>query len=214
MQKRPNPDYPYVLSYLGLRRCIGVIGISLPFVLVFGKMLFESPGLLPSLSAYYYTVMRDVLVGALSATAVFLLSYRFDRLSDIAGDIAGISALGIAFLPTPPAVGATQHQMLIGYAHSIFSGVFFLSLAFFALVLFQRTDPGQKVTPQKHMSNTIYQVAGIVILVSVALAIADLFLQNIRPLQALDPGLWLESLAIFAFGVAWFVKGKTILQDV
>lgn len=214
MQKPLNPDYPYVLSYLGLRRCIGVIGISLPFVLVFGKMLFESPGILPSISAYYYTVMRDVLVGSLSASAVFLLSYRFDRLSDIAGDVAGIAALGVALFPTPPAVGATHHQVLIGYAHSVFSGVFFLTLAFFALVLFQRTDPGCVVTPQKRMSNTIYLVTGLVILASVALEVADLFLQNIRPLQALDPGFWLESLALLAFGVAWFVKGRTILRDV
>ncbi len=209
----PNPAYPYAISYLGLRRCIGIIGITLPFVLVFGKMLLESPGLLPSISAYYYSVMRDVFVGSLCAAGVFLLSYRFDLADDIAADIAGISAIGVALFPTPPAVGATERQIIIGVVHSVFSAGFFLALAFFALVLFRRTDPNQQPTPQKTQRNTVYLICGIVIVVCFALEILDLFLQNNRALQALDPGLWLESLSIFAFGIAWFIKGETILKD-
>jgi hypothetical protein len=30
---------------------------------------------------------------------------------------------------------------------------------------------------------------------------------------AVHPVFWLESLAIEAFGVAWFVKGRTLLTD-
>jgi len=208
-----NPTYPYVLSYLGLRRCIGIIGITLPFVLIFGKWLFEGPGILPSISAYYYSVMRDVFVGSLCAVGVFLLSYRFDLLSDIAGDVAGIAAIGAAFFPTPPAAGATQHQIMIGYAHSIFTALFFAALAFFALVLFPRLDPGKQLTEQKKARNAIYRACGIVILVCIALSIADLFLHSVQWLQALNPGFWLETLAILVFGLAWFIKGKTILQD-
>jgi hypothetical protein len=51
-QDSPCPEYyPYVLSYLGLRKSIGIIGIALPFVLIVGKILLESPGILPSISA-------------------------------------------------------------------------------------------------------------------------------------------------------------------
>ena len=70
MQAQQKSDYPYVLSYLDLRRWVGTIGIALPFVLIFGKLIFEGGGLLPSISAYYYSVMRDVFVGSLAAVAV------------------------------------------------------------------------------------------------------------------------------------------------
>jgi hypothetical protein len=32
-------------------------------------------------------------------------------------------------------------------------------------------------------------------------------------IAALDPVFWLESIAVFAFGVSWFVKGEGILED-
>ena len=44
-----------VLSYLGLRRAIGVLALCLPFVLVIGKILLQSPGIEASISGYYYT---------------------------------------------------------------------------------------------------------------------------------------------------------------
>jgi hypothetical protein len=212
-QTSSNPQYPYVLSYLGLRRCIGIIGITLPFVLIFGKWFFESPGILPSISAYYYSVMRDVFVGSLCAAGVFLLSYRFDLASDLTGDLAGIAAIGSAFFPTSPTTGATDHQIMIGIAHSVFSALFFASLAFFALVLFPRLDPGKQLTPQKQTRNTIYRLCGVIILLCIALSLGDLFLHTNQQLQALNPGFWLETIAILAFGVAWFIKGETLLQD-
>jgi hypothetical protein len=197
-----------------LRRSIGIIGLALPFVLAFGKILLESPGLLPSISAYYYSVMRDVFVGAMCATGVFLLSYRYSRLDDIAGDIAGIAAFGIAFFPGAPAKGATEQQMIIGKVHLGFAAVFFLTLAFFALVLFQRLDWNKQLTPEKLQRNGVYRASGIAMLVFFALLLVDLlFLQDNQGFQSLNPGFWLESLAIFAFGIAWFVKGETLMKD-
>lgn len=52
-----NQDNSLVLSYLGLRKAIGIIGISLPFVLAGGRMFLEEWGILSSISAYYYSVM-------------------------------------------------------------------------------------------------------------------------------------------------------------
>jgi len=46
-------------------------------VLILGKILyFRDPGIQDSISSYYYTDMRDVLVGSLCAIGVFLWSYR------------------------------------------------------------------------------------------------------------------------------------------
>ena len=65
-----------VLSYLELRKAVGIIGFALPFVLAFGKDLLQGPGIEGSISGYYYTDMRNVLVGSLCAIGVFLLSCR------------------------------------------------------------------------------------------------------------------------------------------
>jgi hypothetical protein len=32
-------------------------------------------------------------------------------------------------------------------------------------------------------------------------------------LSALRPVFWLESLALWAFGVSWFIKGETLFKD-
>lgn len=214
MQARPDTHVKgsLVMSYLGLRRSVGVIGIALPIVLAVGKMLFESPGLLDTLSAYYYSVMRDVWVGSLSATAVFLFSYRYGRQDAIAGALAGVCALGVAFFPAPPVMATTQ-QMIIGVVHWTLSVIFFLTLAYFALVLFRKTDPNKQPTPQKLQRNQVYLVSGIVILAALALLGLISLLPGVAWLQAIHPVFWLESLAIWAFGVAWFVKGETILKD-
>ncbi|MFD6072007.1 DUF998 domain-containing protein, partial [Amycolatopsis lurida] len=42
-----------VHNYLFLRRAIGFLGIGLPFVLVFGKLVVDGGGLLNSISGYY-----------------------------------------------------------------------------------------------------------------------------------------------------------------
>jgi magnesium-transporting ATPase (P-type) len=213
MYATSDPQRFLVLSYLGLRKMIGIIGIMLPLVLVLGRMIFESPGILDSISAYYYSVMRDVFVGSLCAVAVFLLSYRYDWLDDIAGDFAGVCAIGVAFFPTAPDVGATEQQVVIGELHLLFAACFFLTLAFFALVLFRKTDQQKKPTRQKQWRNMVYLFCGLAILVCIALLVLAQFLRGNPQLQPLHPVFWLESLAIMAFGIAWFVKGETILKD-
>ncbi len=66
-----------VISYRAIRKAIGIIGLLLPIALIEGKMYyFHDPGIQGSISSYYYTGMRDVLVGSLWAIGVFLFSYR------------------------------------------------------------------------------------------------------------------------------------------
>ena len=97
MNPQSSVDDSLVLSYLGLRKAIGLIGMTLPFVLAFGKVAFESPGLQSSVSAYYYTVMRDVFVGSMCALAVFFMSYRgYEPQDALAGKLTCVFALAHA----------------------------------------------------------------------------------------------------------------------
>jgi hypothetical protein len=212
MQATPNTQRSLVLGYLGLRRMIGIIGIMLPIVLIFGRMIFESPGIKDSISVYYYSVMRDIFVGSLWAIAVFLFSYRYDSWDDLLGDVAGAAAICVAIFPTAPDLGATELQMIIGWVHLLFAVCFFITLAIFALWLFRKTSPDGP-TPKKRQRNKVYFVCGSAIVLCLLLIVLVQLLPRYPWLQALHPVFWFESLAIWAFGIAWFVKGETILKD-
>jgi len=208
------PNDSLVVSYLALRKCIGVIGIALPFALALGHVLAGGAGIVSSVSGYYWTAMRDVLVGALSAIAVFLLSYRgYEQADDVAGDLACVLALGVALCPTAPPVGASATQLLVGKLHFAFAAGLFLVLAFFSLVLFRKTDPTRTPTPRKLQRNVVYTVCGYVILACVALAAVVSLFADDAPVKRLRPVFWLEALAVVAFGVSWLTKGEAILGD-
>lgn len=209
----PDQDDSLVMSYLDLRKAVGIIGMALPFVLVFGKFVLQGGGIQNSMSAYYYTIMRDVFVGSLCSIAVFLGAYRgYERADSIAGNLACVFALGTALFPTGPE-NATAHQIIIGNFHGFFALSLFLTLAFFALVLFRKTDPSRPPTPQKIKRNIVYTAAGYTILACIALVIIVQFLPKNLPVFNLVPIFWLEALAIFSFGVSWLVKGEAILKD-
>ncbi|MGV9362434.1 DUF998 domain-containing protein [Amycolatopsis sp. NPDC003731] len=197
-----SPQTTLVHSYLFLRRAIGLIGLALPFVLILGKQLVQGGDLLGSLSSYYYTDLRDVLVGAMCAVGVFLLAYYgHDYVDNIASTVAGLGAIGLALFPTTPGHDVTGWDRTVGVLHLAFAAVFFLSLAYFCLRLF----PHDGEQPEKF--GALYRVCGGVILACLVLIALAKYL-GLTP--DLHPALWLEAVAVEAFGVAWAVKGGTL----
>lgn len=215
MSNKLPPNQTLVLSYMGLRKVIGVVAVGLPFVLAIGHVLWQQQwGLKDSISSYYYTEMRDVLVGSLCAIAVFLMSYRgYDRRDDIAGNIACVFALGVAFFPGVPDASPTEAEKMIGHIHLASATGFFLTLSYFALVLFRKTDPAKPLTDRKRYRNRVYTVCGYAMLACMVVLAATRFLPHDSAYRALDPVFWFEALAIVAFGVSWFTKGEGILSD-
>jgi hypothetical protein len=216
METRPPGPSALVISYLDLRKFVGYLGIALPFVLAFGAMLLHGAGIERSISSYYHTGMRDVFVGTLCAIAVFLLSYRgYERRDDVAGDLACIFAVGVALVPTTPPGEASRMDRLVGALHLALAAAFFLTLAYFSLCLFTKTDPTRAPTPRKRQRNAVYRACGYTMLGALAL----IALQAVLPgglaehVERLDPMFWLEALAIVAFGISWLTKGEAILKD-
>ncbi len=197
-----SPQNTLVHSYLFLRRAIGLIGLALPLVLILGKQLVQGGALLGSLSSYYYTDLRDVLVGAMCAVGVFLLAYYgHDSIDNIASTVAGLGAIGLGLFPTTPDHDVTSWDRTAGVLHLAFAAVFFLSLAYFCLRLF----PHDGEQPEKF--GALYRVCGGVILACLVLIAGAKYL-GLTP--DLHPALWLEAIAVEAFGVAWLVKGGTL----
>ena len=211
----PRAKNPIVLSYLALRRAVGAVALALPFVLALPWWVLRDHIIESSISGYYYTGMRNILVGSLCAIAMFMFCCRgYDRKDEIAGILSSIFALGVAFFPNSPDTGATPLQIQVGIAHYVFAAMLFLTLAYFCLVLFKMTAADKSLTPQKRQRNVVYTLCGWVILVSIGLIVLLKSILGVRHLfGSVGPVLCFETTSMIAFGIAWLVKGETFLKD-
>lgn len=197
-----------LVSYLTLRRVVGILGILLPVLLVVVSSLAHSRlEIQDSISNYYGTEMRDIFVGVLFVVGLFLFAYRgYERKDDIAGDLACLFALGVALFPSTSASQAIQT------VHFISAAALFIVLSYFSLFLFTKTDK-DVLPPPKKRRNVIYKICGVIMLVCiVSIALYYALLQN-TSVAAIKPVFWLESLALWVFGISWLIKGETLLKD-
>lgn len=197
-----EPDV--IVSYLTLRRVIGVLGVTLPLLLLLWGLLLSGT-IQESISDYYSLRTRDVLVGVLFAISWFLFTYRgYERQDNIAGNLACFFALGVALFPN----SGEPWEKVIHFASA--TGLF-LVLAFFCLFLF--TKSGGSPTPRKKIRNRIYVICGVTILVCIGLVGVAFLLPEASPAAQIKPVFWLESSVLWAFGISWFVKGETLWRD-
>ncbi|MEV1288775.1 DUF998 domain-containing protein [Micromonospora sp. NPDC049679] len=201
-----------------LRLGIGAVGIALPIVLTFGNALLTGERtLLDSISAYYYTDMRDVFVGSMCAIGVFLICYRYERLDDLLSTIAGVLAIAVALFPVAPTVPPgtlSSTDITIGRVHQVCAAALFVLLAIFCIFLFPRARSARaRAMPEKRgPRNAIYYACGGIILGAITLAVASNALpQPTR--DTLKPLFWCEVVAVFAFGAAWLIKGEALYRD-
>jgi hypothetical protein len=208
-----------VVSYLSIRRGIGMIGFALPLILGPIGWLFFGIEIQDNMSSYYHTALRDVFVGALCAIGIFLYCYEgYDWIESWTGNLGCISALGVALFPLDPNSDPLYQRSIVGYLHTFFGGAFFLTLAFYSLYHFpRRPDPNAEISSRDAERNFVYRSSGIVILLSMLMMGAYLF--AIPPeLKAIcnDYNLlfWLEWIAVWAFASAWLTKGHAIFAEI
>lgn len=215
-----DPNNEFVVSYLRLRQMIGWIGLLMPISVRVIAYLVQHIASTESISAYYYTGTRDIFVSTLVLVGILLACYRtpawYDSLLAI---VAGAAAIGIALFPMEPQFakeliakypllgqpGCYTIRGFLGF-HFIFVTTFFtlaFILVFFRFSAFTPAVP----TAQKITRNKIYRICGVVMLLSF---IAIGILAATKEGQSI---FWPETLAVIAFGVAWLVKGQTVLKD-
>lgn len=201
------------VSYLFLRRAVGLIGSLLPIALPLGYSATTGHWrLLPSVSSYYYTDMRNPFVGALCAVGVFLICYRYQHWDDLLSSLAGACAIGVAMCPPVPP-NPSGLARTAGVLHVVFAALFLVAMALMCLFLFTRSDMPEGERPQpKNMRNAIYRTCAVVVLAFTALAgLASFAPQSF--IDAAHPLFWCEAIATFAFGFAWWIKGQTLFRD-
>ncbi len=212
-----------VMSYHRVRTALGLLGISLPLVLILGGLGADGR-IEPTISDFFHTKLRDIYVGTLSAIGIFLISYRGYRKGDdemlsdnIIATIAGLAAFGLAFFPNANGGSEveTLTQAVLGQntamnIHFVSGSVFFLCLALFCYVKFPK---GAQPARQR-----IYRICGHVIIASLAGLIVGSYLKMSGPepirTMVLDWRLifWAEAIGIWAFALSWLVKGKADLM--
>ena len=215
-----NRNESLIISYLTMRRLIGILGMALPIIVVVGGFLQNEFVIEGSISGYYYTNMRDFFVGILCVVGLFLASYKgYEKIDSVVAMTSGMSAFGMVIFPTGMFTGKSVNvgmfllpDNISGYIHLTFGAIFFLSLAYNSLFLFTRRHPGV-MGKEKKRRNVIYRVCGVVMIVTILGIIIYTFFLKDTYLAKFNPVLMLESIALLAFGISWIVKGNTLFKD-
>lgn len=220
-QKNEDPGQHLVISYLGLRKAVGVLGVLLPVALAIGMVLFSDCNAIQnSISDYYYTVMGNVFVGVLCAVGLFMYSYKgYDKKDKISAKLAALFAITVAFSPTfgpnnqsPCNYLHRNSSTWVSTLHDISAISFFLTLAYFSLFLFTKTSG--ELTKQKKMRNRIYKLCGYTIVSCILLLLLYFKIPALQSaLKGYKPVFVMESIALWAFGLSWLTKGEFLLKD-
>jgi hypothetical protein len=203
-----------------------LVGFALPVVIVLSGFI-DFGSVLDSLSDYIGARNKEVSVVMLLIVAWCLIKYKgYDFIDNFVGKLAGLFALGVLFFPN--STGGWQSVV-----HFVSATGLFLVFAFMCLFLFTKTkdsppnnlwhtitsfrfglirsdEPGME---RKKIRNKVYVACGISMLISMLVTILyNLFWQD-TGMSVIKPVLMFEWLMIWAFAIAWMVKGQIILSD-
>jgi tetrahydromethanopterin S-methyltransferase subunit D len=188
-------------TYFTLRWGTALLGLALPLVLWIGGLLGGQP-LQGSISAYYYTGMRDEFVGVLAAVGALLVVYRgYTRLEDVALDLAGAFLVGVALVPMGQGSGLSLH--------GAFAVLFFLCIAY--VCLFRAGDTLELVSDPalRRRYRAIYRAVGALLVASPLAAIGLSFL--LLPSAPWKSVVFLaEAAGVWVFAAYWIAKSAEV----
>lgn len=178
---------------------IGVIAMLLPFVLIYGAPVSSAGSyVLASLSEYYYSPMRNILVGVLCVLGTLLILQVGDNVVDgWLTSLAGASCIGVALFPVHPAGRASGNAQVVGICHDLFILIMFIALGIIT-IRFAASERGDRLARVTHLA------CGYGIFAFLVLAEASAFL----PANNVPVLLSGETAALTVAGVSWFVRGR------
>ena len=209
----------YMRPYYALRKAVGILGVALPFILLFTSLL-STCEVFPSVSKYYHynDFTRNIFVAILSIIGIFLFFYvGYDRRDNILGNVASFFALATAFIPTTE-INNEEMFSIRGAIHISCAIGFFICLIIFAYSQFTQTTPGTKPSQEKLKRNRIYRWCAYIMAIpglgAVVLFCIGLGVPSVKIFMQKTPFLYIvETIMLIAFGVAWLVKGDALFRD-
>jgi membrane-associated HD superfamily phosphohydrolase len=220
---------PWLNKQDDLRKCVGILGVLLPVLLLFYLLLFcgyHKP--LSSISHYYYTQAGTVFSVIVSLLGIFLLIYKgYEAIDFFVSSLAGIFALCVILFPTsnlselccdvskPYAITYLKASSFRAGFHYFSATIFLSALAYMSYFLFTKSDKPMDQWPvQKRKRNLVYKICGVVMALAmsvIGLGQAGIIHQEFYEKHTLT--FWMESCAIWAFGISWLVKGGVMFAD-
>ena len=193
----------------------------------------------PAISAYYHTSMRDIFVGVIFIIGTFLLiGGGLDTLEERLNLLAGGLAIPIALFPTKvdnadllkcmekyyPLFSANDTHDFTSFVHYLCASGFFVTLIVIVYCVFRHK--GKNLTNPQKLRNKIFMGCTIAMGASIlTIFVYTKFLE--KKFQLMQTGIgheiyaflqrdncdlvfWGETIALFAFGIAWLTKGNAI----
>lgn len=224
-----------VISYLSLRKYLGILGIALPIILLVGSIFANNGVVEGAISDYFHTPLRQFFTISLGGISLLLFAYKgYDNMDKWITNIAGLFGLLTAFVYT----SFKDHSALNGYIlvekmgrtpvpldaqceiipipvsplqstlHLTFAALFFLLLGFMSIKQFSKSGtPGEKF---------IYRTTGWIIIVTILLLTPVAF--KIDGLDEFYHRYRLifvgELICLWAFGISWLVKGYSSQKEI
>jgi hypothetical protein len=221
--RRPSADSGagrYIRSFLFMRATIGALGVLLPVALVvLDRLAFDGdPFPRDSLSAYYYSGMREWFVVSLGTIGFFLIAYKITEknLDNTLSALAGVAALTVPLFPTgrpDELVALTPLQELMGEEWT--TGIHFGAAAVFicgcgVLSLFFGRREAERAPHDSSRSRTFWRNFHFACAGAIGLAV----LWIVATAWIVEGPDWSllagETAATLAFGASWFMKGYEI----
>jgi hypothetical protein len=206
----------YVRSFLLMRILVGALGVMLPLMLVVGdRWLGADSFVRDSLSAYYYSGVRELFVGVLSAIGVFLFTYKVAEhsLDNTLTLFAAAAVVAVVLFPTglpadvaePTPLQEKLGESWVQTIHFGGAGIFILSLAVISFLYGVREGrrPAQQGKRPPKFWRWYHWGCALFILAALAGVGVDMATE-VGPNQSVLIGEWV---AIWAFGASWLMKG-------
>jgi hypothetical protein len=196
------------LAYTSLRCGMGILGLLLPLVLMFGGLASRTP-FQASLSDYYNTPMRDYFVGILFALGSFLYLYKgFSWKENYALNIAGVLVILIAVVPTdvdsePPTPLSPTAQF-----HHVFAILFLLTIAYVCLFRSADTLGLLELMTSKTRANFYYYTYK---LIGICMATAPFVVLYIE--HRYRRVFFTETTTVWIFSAYWLLKTKEMVES-
>ena len=206
-------------SHLRLRKIIGILGMSLPFIL---WLLHRE--ILSSISHYYYTKTAVFFIGIVSVFGILLISYHrnTDDHNQIDWDwwittIAGVAALIVIIIPTfceePNSSLCCETNTFPLYGHNnsfknkihlIAAGIFLFMLGLMSWVRF-----GNSLNTR--FFKNIHKIMGLLIFTCLLVLVIKSTLPDDQQLLNFKNDIdiyFFETIALLCFGISWLIMGE------
>ena len=215
---------------------VGILGVLLP-ILLWGFTYWDLKLICPleSISHYYYTRVCGIFVVIMSMLALLLLNFKGEEPIDfIISFIAGLFSIFVLLFPTDNISNISsccntpsQIDACVTFIssnpdrelfHYVSAGIFLGCLTFMSLFSFTRVKNDQ-ITPSgnmklnKKLRNMIYITMGIIMICAMTFIYIGPKILSQEIYNKYSLTFWMESIAVWGFGVSWIIKSKIVLKD-